>query len=94
MHAKLRSALSRLGGADAIIMQNIAGEELDQGPYVYVAARAGFEPATLRTKGDESPNEPPRITHQVGHGHWLDTKPASQRRIARKTRRFNVGVLH
>ena len=50
MHAKLRSALSRLGGADAIVMQSIVGEELVQGPHV--AARAGFEPATFRTKGD------------------------------------------
>ena len=28
-----------------------------QGPYV--AARTGLEPMTLRTKGDESTNEPP-----------------------------------
>jgi len=34
MHAKLRSALSRLGGADAIVMQSIVGKELAQGPYV------------------------------------------------------------
>jgi len=47
MHAKLRSALTRLGGADAIVMQSTVGKELAQGPYV--AARAGFEPATLRT---------------------------------------------
>ena len=31
-----------------------------QGPYV--AARVGFEPATLQTKGDESTYEPPRPT--------------------------------
>src|SRR6218665_345937 len=30
----------------------------DQGPYV--AARAGFDPATIRTKDDESTTEPPR----------------------------------
>ena len=30
MHAKLRSTLSRLGGADAIVMQSIVGEELAQ----------------------------------------------------------------
>jgi len=41
MHAKLRSVLSRLGGADAIVMQSIVGEDLAQGPYMYVAARAG-----------------------------------------------------
>ena len=35
-----------------------ASEGLAQG--TYVAARAGFQPATLRTKGDESTNEPPR----------------------------------
>ena len=57
MHAMLRSALSRLGGADAIVMQSIVGEELAQG--LYIAARVGFEPATLRMKGDESTNEPP-----------------------------------
>ena len=38
--------------------QATAREGLAQGHYV--AARAGFEPATLRTKGDESTNEPPR----------------------------------
>ena len=40
--------------------QATASEGLAQGPYV--AARAGFEPTTLRTKGDESANEPPRPT--------------------------------
>src|SRR6218665_2499167 len=30
---------------------------------LYVAARTGFEPMTLRTKGDESANEPPRPTN-------------------------------
>ena len=34
MHAKLRSAPSCLGGADAIVMQSFVGEELAQGPYV------------------------------------------------------------
>ena len=47
VRAKLRSALSCLGGADAIVMQSIVGEELPQGPYL--VARVGFEPATLRT---------------------------------------------
>ena len=37
--------------------QATSSEGLAQGPYV--ATRAGFEPATLRTKGDESTNEPP-----------------------------------
>src|SRR6218665_1821476 len=37
-----------------------ASEGLAQGPSV--AARAGFELATLRTKGDESTNEPPHPT--------------------------------
>src|SRR6218665_2518128 len=40
--------------------QVTASEGLAQGPYV--AARAGFEPMTLETKGDESTNEPPRPT--------------------------------
>ena len=38
--------------------QATASEGLAQGPYV--AARAGLERMTLRTKGDESTNEPPR----------------------------------
>ena len=40
--------------------QASASEGLVKGPYV--AARAGFEPATLHTKGVESTNEPPRPT--------------------------------
>ena len=43
--------------------QATAIEGVIQGPYV--AARAGFEPATLRTKGDESTNESPRPTLSV-----------------------------
>jgi len=46
MQAKLKSALSSLGSADAIVMQSIVVKELAQGPYV--AARAGFEPANLQ----------------------------------------------
>ena len=34
MHAKLRSALSRFGGADAIATQSIVCEEFAQGPYL------------------------------------------------------------
>ena len=40
--------------------QAIANEGLVEGPYM--AARPGFEPATLQTKGDESTNEPPHPT--------------------------------
>ena len=40
--------------------QTIASEGLVQ--CLYVAARAGFEPATLRMKGAESTNEPQRPT--------------------------------
>ena len=40
-----------------------ASEGLAQGPYV--AAKAGLEPATLRTKGVESTNEPTRPTCSV-----------------------------
>src|SRR6218665_2346498 len=36
--------------------QAIASEGLAQGPYT--ETRAGFKPATLQTKGDESTNEP------------------------------------
>ena len=41
--------------------QATTSDGLAQGPYV--AAKAGFEPATLWTKGVESTNEPPRPTH-------------------------------
>ena len=37
--------------------QATASEGLAQGPYV--AARPGFKPATLQTKGAKSTNEPP-----------------------------------
>ena len=40
--------------------QAIASEKLAQGRSV--AARAGYKPATLRTKCAESTNEPPRPT--------------------------------
>ena len=45
--------------------QATVSEGLAQGPYV--AARAGFEPEILRTKGDESTNESPRPTIYVHH---------------------------
>ena len=41
-------------------LQATVSEGLAQGPYM--AARAGFEPATLLTKGTESTNEPSRPT--------------------------------
>ena|SRR6218665_987019 len=59
----------------AIVMQSIVGEELAQGLYLYcivsihlysLAARAGFKPVTLRTKGDESTNEPPHSSFYGG----------------------------
>jgi len=40
--------------------QATGSEGLAQGPYM--AARAGFERTTLRTKGDESTNEPSCLT--------------------------------
>src|SRR6218665_1507015 len=45
--------------------QATANEALAQGPYV--AARAGFVPVTLQTKGAESTNEPPRPTRNAVH---------------------------
>ena len=48
--------------------QATASEGLAQGPYV--AASAGFEPTTLRTKGDESTNQPPRPTDAFKHHLW------------------------
>src|SRR6218665_1483543 len=42
--------------------QATAGKGLAQGPYIYVAARAGVEPTTLRLKAIDSTNAPPRPT--------------------------------
>ena len=47
-------------GVSAKAPHATASEGLAQGPYV--AARAGLELVTLRTKGDESTNEPPHPT--------------------------------
>ena len=44
----------------AEVPQATASEGLAQGPYV--AAREGFKPATLRTRGIKSANAPPRST--------------------------------
>ena len=44
-------------------LQATASEGLAQGPYV--AARAGFEPTTLRSKGIDSTNVPPRPTRSM-----------------------------
>src|SRR6218665_2245718 len=43
------------------VLQVTASEGLAQGPYV--AARAGFEPATLLSNGIDSNNAPPRPTY-------------------------------
>ena len=50
--------------------QAIASEGLAQSSYV--VPREVFEPATLRTKGVKSTNEPPRPTSQpVTFSYWL-----------------------
>ena len=45
----------------AEVLQTTVSEGLAQGPYM--AARAGFEPMTLRLKGIDSTNAPPRPTN-------------------------------
>ena len=50
----LTKALCRSLQAEAV--QATASEELAPGPYI--AARAGFEPATLWSKGNDSTNAP------------------------------------
>ena len=45
------------------VSQVTTSEGLAQG--LYLAARTGYEPATIRTKGAESTNEPPRPTYYV-----------------------------
>jgi len=58
MHAKLRSAVTRLGGTDAMVLQRIVGKELAQGP------RVGFEPS-------EPTTEPscPLLMHHTLHSY-------------------------
>ena len=51
-----------VSGFHAKAPQATASEESARGSHV--AARAGFKPATFRTKGDESTDEPPYITLQ------------------------------
>src|SRR6218665_412724 len=55
--------------------QATASEGHTQGPYV--AARAGFEPATVRTKGVESTNETPRPTNINPPSVWADLRISS-----------------
>ena len=43
--------------------QAIVSEALAQGPYV--AAKAGFEPTTLLSRGIDSTNAEPRSTHVI-----------------------------
>ena len=52
-----------MSGFHAEVQQATAGEGLAQGPRV--AARAGLTLTTLRTKGVESTNEPPRPTNNI-----------------------------
>jgi len=42
---------------------------------INVAARAGFEPAALRTKDTESTSKPPRATEPIQPGSWVDSRP-------------------
>ena len=51
--------------------QATASEGLTQGPYV--AARAGYEPTTLRSIAIDSTNEPPRPTKLDSYDEFLFT---------------------
>src|SRR6218665_1414987 len=51
------TAIDTVSEYNAEALQAIAGKGLAQGPYV--AARAGFEPTTLRSNGVVSTNAPP-----------------------------------
>ena len=45
-------------------------------PKVYMAVRAGFEPATIRMKGDETTNEPKRpTTYYITYGRRTKAFP-------------------
>ena len=66
--ALLTTALILCRNQHTEALQATVSEGLAQG--LYVAAGAGFEPTPLRTKGDESTNEPPRPTN-ILKGHWI-----------------------
>ena len=51
------TAIDTVSEFNAKALKASVSEGLAQGPYV--APRAGFEPATLRTKGIDSTNAPP-----------------------------------
>ena len=55
--------LYRVSEFHAEAPQATASKGLAQGPYV--AARTGFEPTTLRTKGDESTNDLNKLTWKL-----------------------------
>src|SRR6218665_1331470 len=85
-NSQATAAPSRLADSFVLIVAVIsllatASEGLAQGPYV--AARAGFEPTTLRTKGVESTNEPLRLTRY----HRSLVISASIRGVARQQSR-------
>src|SRR6218665_140650 len=71
---KFRSVLTRLGGADAVVLQNNCVRRTS--PTSYVAGRLRFEPATFLTRGTEPTTEPPRSTyiltylHNRSHNHY------------------------
>src|SRR6218665_2246604 len=50
--------------------------ELRTCPRYYVAARVGFEPMTLRSKGFDSKNAPPRPTSSFIHSEMLYSAPS------------------
>src|SRR6218665_3951363 len=52
-------------------LQATASEGLAQGPYV--ETRAGFEPTTIRSKGIDSTNSPPRPTMPVEWTRYVFT---------------------
>src|SRR6218665_278499 len=69
-----RHSTDTVSEVHAKLPQATASEGLSKSPYV--VARAGIEPTTLRTKGDESTNEPPYNTIRLVqiddfHCHWL-----------------------
>ena len=64
MYICMCRSMDTLSEFHAEATQAIASEGLARGPYV--ADRAGFKPATFRTKGDGSTNEPPRPTYIQG----------------------------
>ena len=63
MLAKFKSALTHLGGADAMVLQSIVGGELAQGHYVGPERDSNLQPSGRKTLNLPLSHHAPRLSH-------------------------------